>query len=96
MKNIVLLLTITISWLLNTRSILALPPVEDTPEEILRTEIIFEGRSPITGQALNAAEYEEISDKIKESKFKPELDSQVQEIIFLLNLRKFFKTILPF
>ena len=38
----------------------ALPTAEDIPEEILRTEIILEGRSPIDGQALSAAEYEEL------------------------------------
>ena len=37
-----------------------LPPPEDTPEEILRTEIITEARSPINGELLTAAEYAEL------------------------------------
>ncbi|PSN10682.1 hypothetical protein C7271_25645, partial [filamentous cyanobacterium CCP5] len=36
---------------------LSLPPPEDTPEEILRTEVIVEARSPLTGEPLSVAEY---------------------------------------
>lgn len=35
----------------------ALPPASDIPEEILRTEIITQGRSPIDGTPLTPAEY---------------------------------------
>ncbi|AFY80522.1 hypothetical protein [Oscillatoria acuminata] len=35
----------------------ALPPASDIPEEILRTEIITQGRSPIDGTALTPDEY---------------------------------------
>ncbi len=35
----------------------ALPPASDVPEEILRTEIITQGRSPIDGTPLTPAEY---------------------------------------
>ncbi len=38
-------------------SLHALPPPEDLPEEILRTEIITEARSPIDGQPITPAEY---------------------------------------
>ncbi len=37
--------------------VLALPPAEDLPEEYLRAQIILEGRSPLDGQVLSAAEY---------------------------------------
>ena len=37
-----------------------LPPPEDTHEEILRTEIITEARSPIDGELLTAAEYAQL------------------------------------
>ena len=43
-------------FLLPTPAI-ALPPPEDLPEEILRTEIITEARSPIDGQPITPAEY---------------------------------------
>ncbi|MCT7980298.1 hypothetical protein [Laspinema olomoucense] len=35
----------------------ALPPASDVPEEILRTEIITQGRSPVDGAPLTPDEY---------------------------------------
>lgn len=74
----------------------ALPPPEDTPEEILRTEIILEGRSPIDGKVLTAAEYEQLQAQLAQSSLPPELNSDVEHIIFLLRVRKLFKTLIPF
>ncbi|MEL6437807.1 MAG: hypothetical protein AAFQ80_00930 [Cyanobacteria bacterium J06621_8] len=74
----------------------ALPPATDTPEEILRTEIILEGRSPIDGQPLSASEYEELRADLAQSRFSPQVDSDIRQIIFLLQIRKFIKTIIPF
>ncbi|MGK7952880.1 MAG: hypothetical protein AB4368_29845 [Xenococcaceae cyanobacterium] len=73
-----------------------LPPPEDTPEEILRTEIILEGRSPIDGKPVTASEYAQIEAEIAETPFSPQLDPQVREIIFLLGIRKFIKSVTPF
>ncbi len=70
----------------------ALPPPEDIPEEILRTEIILDGRSPIDGMALNPAEYSELQAQLQESSFEPDLSSDVKEIIFLLEIRRLIKT----
>ena len=39
---------------------IALPPPEDLPEEILRTDIITEARSPIDGQPITPAEYAQL------------------------------------
>jgi hypothetical protein len=75
---------------------IALPPAEDIPEEVLRTEIITEARSPIDGQPVTAAEYAQIQAQLKESAFAPELDPKVQELIFLLHIRKMLKTFFPF
>lgn len=74
----------------------ALPPAEDIPEEVLRTEIILEGRSPIDGKPLSAREYEELQAQLAQSNFKPEIATDIQELIFLLQIRKFLKTIIPF
>jgi hypothetical protein len=74
----------------------ALPPPEDIPEEILRTEIIIEGRSPLDNQPLSAAEYAELQAQLAESKFPPELNSKLQHLIFILQLLKFVRTINPF
>jgi hypothetical protein len=75
---------------------LALPPSEDIPEEILRTEIILSGRSPIDGQPLTAAEYTNLEAQLAKGSYRPELSSDVQYIIFLLEIRKLLKTFTPF
>lgn len=74
----------------------ALPPEEDIPEEILRTEIILEGRSPLDGKSLSASQYEELEAELRESRFDPQINEDIQQIIFLLQIRKLFKTIIPF
>lgn len=90
-------LALTISIIANvTKLVWALPPPEDIPEEILRTEIILEGRSPIDGKPLTAAEYAEIEAKLAQSPYPSKLNSDIEELIFLLQLRKFFKTVIPF
>ena len=75
---------------------LALPPPEEIPEEVLRTEIITEARSPLNGEPLTAAEYAQLRAQLAESPFPPELDPQIRQLIFLLEVRRFIKTILPF
>ena len=75
---------------------MALPSPEDVPEEVLRTEIILEGRSPVDGKPLSAAEYEELKAQLAQASLDPEIDPDIQQLIFLLQLRKFFKTIIPF
>lgn len=74
----------------------SLPPPEETPEEVLRTEIIIEARSPVDGKALTAAEYAELQAQLQTDPTPPELNSTVQEKIFLLRLRRALRTILPF
>ena len=96
MNNKLQILGGAIFWLFFTSPSLTLPPPEDLPEEILRTEIILEGRSPIDGQPLTASEYAELQAKIAETPFPPKLSPQVREIIFLLGIRKFIKTVTPF
>ncbi|MGF1542227.1 MAG: hypothetical protein ACFCU5_17585 [Pleurocapsa sp.] len=73
----------------------ALPPPTDTPEEILRTEIILNGRSPVTGEPLTASEYAELQTDLAQRKFPPQLNSDIQHLIFLLRIRKLFKTFIP-
>ena len=75
---------------------LALPPVKDLPEEILRTEIILEGRSPLDGKPLSAAEYENLQAQLTQNRFNPQIDPDLQQLIFLLQIRKLIKTIIPF
>ena len=75
---------------------IALPPGEDTPEEILRTEIILTARSPIDGKSLSAAQYAQLQAKLQTRPAPPQLNSQIREIVFLLQLRKAIRTFLPF
>ena len=83
-------------WTLLPSQCLALPPATDIPEEVLRTEIILEGRSPIDGKALSASEYEELQADLRESSLDPEVSDDIQQLVFLLQIRKLFKTIIPF
>ena len=75
---------------------LSLPPPEDVPEEVLRTEIITEARSPIDGKPLTAAEYAELQAQLQERPIAPQLNPKVEETIILLRLRRVIRTILPF
>ena len=74
----------------------ALPPLEDTPEEILRTEIILYGRSPIDNKPLTASEYVKLQARIARGELTAPIDPQIRELIFLLQLRKLWRTITPF
>ncbi|MFN6487232.1 MULTISPECIES: hypothetical protein [unclassified Nostoc] len=75
--------------------VIALPPPGDTPEEILRTQIIIEARSPIDGKSLTAAEYIQLQAQLQEVP-PPKLDPKIREQIFLLRLRKTLLQFFPF
>jgi hypothetical protein len=94
MKNPLLSLILLI--VLFSQSSLALPPPEDIPEEIMRTEIILEGRSPVDGQPLSAAEYAQLQAQLAQSPYPQQLNSEIRQLIFLLQIRKLFKTVTPF
>jgi hypothetical protein len=75
----------------------AVPPPEDTPEEVLRQEeIITEARSPIDGRPLSASEYAELQAQIQAENRTPQLSPQVREIIFLLQVRRALRFVAPF
>ncbi|WP_373479773.1 hypothetical protein [Geminocystis sp.] len=82
--------------LMGNLSALALPPREDIPEEILSTEIIVEGKSPIDNKSLTAADYALLEEKIANSAFPPVVNSDLRHQIFLLNILKMIRTISPF
>ncbi|MGF1591427.1 MAG: hypothetical protein ACFCU7_19725 [Pleurocapsa sp.] len=89
------ILAISVNWLQPSICI-ALPTIEDIPEEVLRTEIILEGRSPIDGKPLSASEYEELKAQLAQTRFSPQIDPEIRQLIFLLQIRKLIKTIIPF
>lgn len=74
---------------------IALPPPEDVPEEVLRTEIITEARSPIDGKPLTAAEYAELRAKLATSAYPPQVSADIKHLIFFLRLRQLIRPILP-
>lgn len=101
-KAVLLILLTAISLILlqlilyHKTFVIALPPSIDIPEEILRTEIILQARSPIDGQPLSAAEYAQLQAQIKTRPYPPKLNPKVRETVFLLRLRKILKTLFPF
>ncbi|MCW6035378.1 hypothetical protein K4A83_03690 [Spirulina subsalsa FACHB-351] len=82
--------------LIGNNSAQALPPAEDIPEEVLRTEIILDGRSRLDGEPLTAAEYAELEAYLREGVSVVQLDPKIRELIFLLRLRKAINTLIPF
>jgi hypothetical protein len=73
-----------------------LPPPQDIPEEVLRTEIITEARSPIDGKPLTAAEYAQLQAQLTEGTNPPFVNSEFQQLIFLLRLRQMLLKLSPF
>lgn len=81
---------------ISIQPVLCLPPPGDIPEEILRTEIITQARSPIDGKPLTAAEYVQLQTQISTSSSPPKLSPDVRQNIFLLRLLKLIRTFAPF
>lgn len=73
----------------------ALPPPEDPPEAVLRTEVILEARSRLDGEPLTAAEYAQLQADLAQSPYPPQLSEEVSHAIFLLQLRQMLDTFLP-
>ncbi|BAY18228.1 hypothetical protein NIES21_40720 [Anabaenopsis circularis NIES-21] len=100
-KRIILgILSITSSvgvWLISHwgSAVMALPPPEDIPEEILRTEIIIEARSPIDGKPVSAAEYVELQAQLQKVP-PPKLSTNLRQTVFLLRIRNALLQLFPF
>ncbi|MBD2110945.1 MULTISPECIES: hypothetical protein [Cyanophyceae] len=75
---------------------LALPPPEEIPEEILRTEVITEARSPLDGEPLSAAEYAALQEQLRDPNTEPVVNPDIADLIQLLQLRRLLKPIVPF
>ena len=69
---------------------------DEIPEEILRTEIITGARSPFTGEPMTAAEYAQLQEKLDEPAGTPLVSSDIRHLVFLLQLRRAVRPILPF
>lgn len=70
---------------------------DDIPEELLRTEIITEARSPLTGESLSAAEYAQLLESIQNTPADGSLiSSEIRQLIQLLQIRRTLRPVLPF
>lgn len=81
--------------LVTTQSAVCLPPPEEVPEEVLRTEIITEARSPLDGKPLTAAEYAQLKAQLAQRSSPPQVSPNIRQLIFLLRLRQLFRTVTP-
>ncbi|MEO1622086.1 MAG: hypothetical protein AAFU53_13775 [Cyanobacteria bacterium J06632_3] len=69
---------------------------EEIPEEILRTEIITEARSPLTGEPMSAADYAQLQATLDGANGTPTVSDDIRYLIFLLQFRRAIKPIVPF
>ena len=69
---------------------------EEIPEEILRTEIITEARSPLTGEPMSAADYAQLQAELNGTNGTPAVSDDLRYLIFLLQVRRAIKPIVPF
>lgn len=72
-----------------------LPPPDDIPEEILRTEIITEARSPITGEPISAAEFAALQAELQSGPANPPVSNELRRLVLLLRLRRSLQIFLP-
>lgn len=68
----------------------------EIPEEILRTEIITEARSPLTGKPLSAVDYAQLQAELAAPAGGNLLNDDLRYLLFLLQLRRSVKPIIPF
>jgi hypothetical protein len=84
-------------WLGTAMPGMALPPETEVPEEVLRGEVTVGARSPIDGAPLTAREYAEFQVEIERSnEVEAVAPEKLKNLVGLLRLRKFIKTVLPF
>lgn len=74
----------------------ALPPPDDIPEEVLRSQIILEGRSRVDGRPLSPVEYLAEEEALGEPNVPRKLDPEVRQLVFLLQIYNLLRTFVPF
>ena len=73
----------------------ALPPPEDIPEEIARTEIFTEARSSFDGSLITAAEYAEQQASLRTAPYPPDAPQRFRDLVLLLRVRRLLRPFLP-
>ncbi|MBU6229209.1 MAG: glutathione S-transferase [Cyanobacteria bacterium REEB459] len=74
---------------------MALPPKDQIPEEVLRTEIITTARSPLSGAPLSASAYADLQEKLQQPPPPPPSRGKLAGLIMLLKVRRALQMILP-
>jgi len=82
--------------LLPARPARCLPPPEDPPEEILRTQVITAARSPLDGEPLTPAAYATLTDTLQDPNRVGTVPADLEGLIRLLEVRRVVRPILPF
>ncbi len=74
-----------------------LPAIEpDLPEEVLRSEILLDGRSPFDGKRLTATQHAELQQEIeKANEVEPQIALKIRRLVGMIKFRKFIKRVLP-
>jgi hypothetical protein len=90
--------TITVWQIISPVNANNLPADADIPEEVLRAEIITEGRSPVDGKALSASDFAELIVNTKqqlerENAIVAMSGSKLKETLLLLRLRSLLRSI---
>jgi hypothetical protein len=69
----------------------------EIPEEVLRTQIILDVRSPIDGTPMSPVEYAEFQAR-QEALYQPPatVSEEVRGVVRALKIRRFIKRVLPF
>ena len=68
----------------------------DLPEEVLRSEILLDGRSSFDGKRLTATEYAELEQEIEQrNAVEPQVAPKIRRLVGLIKFRKFIKRVLP-
>ena len=82
---------------LGSRPAVGLPPADDIPEEVLRNQVVLEGRSAIDNSELSPTEYAELQALLEDSQeVTPRVSPRLQRLILLLKLRKLLRSVTPF
>jgi hypothetical protein len=77
-------------------SVLAIPPPDDIPEEVLRTEVIVEARSPFDGAPISAADYALLQAQLQDPNYDPAVNPNIAQLIQLLQFRRVLRPVVPF
>ena len=74
------------------------PPEPEVPEEVLRTEIYVDGRSPVDGRLLSAGEYAALQEFLADDSRLGEwvVNPELRHLVELLRLRRTLKQVAPF